>query len=102
MITMKTGSKSPVRFVFSDDVSETTITIQADDASDAIRAKLQRVLELEEPGVRARIQSTGLVNPSEARAPFTAADRAATEARLAQAQPQGWGKDVNIEELPEF
>ncbi|MGN6128503.1 MAG: hypothetical protein ACTHON_18245 [Humibacter sp.] len=54
MITMKVGSgaKAPVRFVFSDDVSETTVTLQGDDDSATVVAKLQRVLELEGASAR--------------------------------------------------
>lgn len=101
MITMKTGSKTPVRFIFSDDVSETTITIAPDDDSGAIAAKLQRVLELE--GVALPTAPPAPVAPGVTLANiFTPADRAATEVRLAQAQPQGWGADVDVEKLPEM
>lgn len=99
MITMKTGSKTPVRFVFSDDVSETTITIQTDDDSDIIAAKLQRVLELE--GGYTTVVVDGMRTQPYAEAAFTPADRAAYEERMTQAQPLGWGEGVDIESLPE-
>jgi hypothetical protein len=105
MITMKTGSRAPVRFVFSDDVSETTITIQADDDSAAIAAKLQRVLDLEKPHTYAAILATGAVGANAFRAPespaFTPADRAAEEARLAGVQPMGWTEHADLDSLPE-
>lgn len=98
MITMKTGSKAPVRFTFSDDVSETTITIAPDEESGSIAAKLQRVLELE--GVRPASAIQGMAASMVPQALL--ADRAATEERLAQVQPQGWSKNVDIEQLPEM
>lgn len=97
MITMKTGSKTPVRFVFSDSVSETTINIQPDDPSDTIKAKLQRVLELE--GYAAAPQRAP--EPVSLGTLFTPADRAAYDERMTQAQPSGWGEGVDIESLPE-
>jgi len=100
MITMKTGSKAPVRFVFSDDVSETTITIQTDDPSEVVAAKLRRVLELE--GVTAGAMLLNNVKERLAQTPeFTPADRAAYDERMTQAQPLGWGEGVDIESLPE-
>lgn len=104
MITMKVGSgaKAPVRFVFSDEVSETTVTLYQDDPPEVIRAKLQRVLELE--GYAATPQR--LPAPISAAQPpveptFTPADRAATEARLQDAQAMGWNGDMDIDKLPE-
>lgn len=100
MITMKTGSKTPVRFIFSDDVSETTVTVQPDDSSEDIAAKLQRVLELEGVALPTVLPARMISVPA---APvFTAADRAATEERLKQAQPMGWGEDTDVENLPEY
>lgn len=96
---MKTGSKTPVRFTFSDDVSETTITIAPDDESGVIAAKLQRVLELEGVALPSAPQARMVSVPAQPE--FTAADRAATEARLKAANPQGWGEGVDIENLPE-
>lgn len=99
MITMKAG-KAPVKFVFSDDVSETNIIIQPDDPSDIIKAKLQRVLELEDAkSVPDFVKTAGAVL---ATGHFTPADRAATEQRLKAASPMGWGEGVDIEDLPEM
>lgn len=99
MITMKTGGRTPVRFVFSDDVSETTVTIQPDDPPDEIAAKLRRVLELE--GMRAPSLPPGVPAYAAPDVQFTPADRAATEERLKAASPMGWGEGVDIEDLPE-
>lgn len=97
MITMKSG-KVPVKFVFSDDVSETVITVFSDDPSEVIAAKLQRVLELE--GYAATPQRAP--EPVTLGTLFTPADRAAQDERMAQAQPMGWGEDTDIEQLPEM
>jgi hypothetical protein len=43
-------NKTPVRFEWTDQLSETSVHISPDDDSDTIRAKLQRVLELETGG----------------------------------------------------
>jgi hypothetical protein len=101
MITMKTGSKAPVKFVFDDGISETTVVVSPEESSKAIATKLQRVLELE-----------GVILPPAPPAPesqvtlkniFTPADRAAMDQRMQQAQQglNGWNGNVNIEDLPE-
>lgn len=103
MITMKVGSgaKAPVRFVFSDDVSETTVTLYQDDPPDVVRAKLQRVLELE-GGMPSPAPQAPVTPPAAPQEPtFTPADRAATEARLQDAQAMGWNGDIDIDKLPE-
>ena len=101
MITMKTGSKTPVRFVFSDLISETTITIQPDDESADIAAKLRRVLELE-GGHTAVIQNSRHLPPPAPVPVFTPADREATEARVRATEESlnGWNA-VDIDALPE-
>lgn len=99
MITMKTGSKTPVRFVFSDDVSETTITIQPDDDSRTVAAKLQRVLDMEH-GTGGYVSPPHLI-PTALQTDFTPADRAEYEQRLLEARPMGWGEGVDIDSLPE-
>lgn len=117
MITMKTGSKTPVKFIRADDVSETVITVFTDDPSDVIAAKLQRVLELEGGyttvvvnGVRtqpytepdARIDWDNPPQPApNVGTRFTPADRAAYDERLKGAQAMGWGEDIDIDSLPE-
>jgi len=98
MITMKTGSKTPVKFTFSDDVSETVITVFSDDPSEVIAAKLQRVLELE--GYAATPQRAPLPIAS-GEPSFTPADRAAYDERLERAGVMGWGEDIDIDSLPE-
>lgn len=89
MITMKTGAKGPVRFVFSDKVSETTVTLQSDDDSATVVAKLQRVLELEGGAAAARLLALGAPPaPGEfTREPLF--DAAGAEAAVT-AQPIGW------------
>lgn len=101
MITMKTGSKTPVRFTFEDGVSETTVTLQPDDDSGTLAAKMRRVLELE-GGQTAAIQNSRFLPPAAAldQPEFTAADRAATEARLKAVSPLGW-ETANTDLLPE-
>jgi hypothetical protein len=88
MITMKVGggAKAPVRFVFSDDVSETTVTLQGDDNSATIVAKLQRVLELEGGQVTARAVAAFAAQPPEFGPLF---DAAGAEKEVT-AQPVGW------------
>ena len=99
MITMKTGSKTPVRFVFSDDVSETTINIQPDDPSDTIRAKLQRVLDMEAGGgLPVRQPGAALSAAKETFEPLW--DAAEAEKRLAAQQTVGW-ETADLDALPE-
>jgi hypothetical protein len=102
-MALKLTGRNPARFEFDDGVSQTVVIIQPNDEPDAVRAKLQRVLELEEPHARAALQATGLVSPDALRPAepeFTAADRAAMDAQLAKTQPLGWGAQP-VEELPE-
>jgi hypothetical protein len=99
VITLR--SRNPVRFEFSDGISETSVTVQPDDDSGTIAAKLRRVLELE-GGYTAAIQNSRFLPPAAApEAPaFTPADRAATEERLAKADAMGW-ESTNVDTLPE-
>lgn len=99
MITMKTVSKTPVKFTFSDDVSETVITVFSDDPSDIIAAKLQRVLELE--GGYTTVVINGVRTQPYTEPSFTPADRAAYDERLKGAGVMGWGEDIDIDSLPE-
>jgi hypothetical protein len=100
MITMKTGSKAPVKFVFDDGISETTVVVSPEESPKAIVAKLQRVLELEGAASAGRANPRPQVAPEN---PFTPADRAAMDQRMQQAQAglNGWNENVNIEDLPE-
>jgi hypothetical protein len=99
MITMKTGSKAPVKFIFDDGISETTVIVSPEESPKAIAAKLQRVLELEGVALPTAppAQQVTLGNI------FTPADRAATEERMREAQRglNGWNEHVNVEDLPE-
>lgn len=45
MLTLK--NKTPVRFEWADALSETAVILSPDDDSDTIRAKLERIIELE-------------------------------------------------------
>lgn len=104
-MALKLTGRNPARFEFDDGVSQTVVVIQVDDTPDVVRAKLQRVLELEEPHARAALLATGQVSPNAFRAPaepeFTPADRAAMDARLAQTQPMGWTEGADFDDLPE-
>jgi len=98
-MTLKLAGRNPAKFIFDDGVSETTVTIQPDDEPDSVRAKLQRVLELEGPMVpMAEIQ--GLLELREQPPVFTPADRQATEDRLKAASPLGW-ETADLDSLPE-
>ncbi len=103
-MALELAGKNPAKFIFNDGVSETTVTIQPDDPPDTVRAKLQRVLELEQgPGLPARQPGAALA-AAMAQPQFTPADRAAEEARLAAVQTSGWneGLEDGIENLPEY
>lgn len=96
-MALKLAGRNPAKFEYNDGVSETTVTVQPDDDADTVRAKLQRVLELEggSPALPVRVPGASLA-PT-----FTPADRAATEERLKGAQPMGWSEDADMENLPE-
>jgi hypothetical protein len=100
-MALKLAGRNPAKFEFTDGVSETTVTVQPDDPPEAVRAKLQRVLELE--GVAPPAQPLpGLTAPAPADPVVLAAERAATEARLARASStMGWGEDADLDNLPE-
>lgn len=98
-MALKLAGKNPAKFEFGDEVSQTVVTIQPDDEPDVVRAKLQRVLELE-GGMQ--VPFVPLAAPLAPGAPvFTPADRAALEADLAKAQPMGW-ETTDTETLPEY
>lgn len=97
MITLR--SKTPVRFEFSDGVSETTVTLALDDDTDALRAKLQRVLDLEAGGgLPLRQPGAALQAARESFEPLY--DSAEAERRLTAQGPMGWN-DVDLDKLPE-
>lgn len=103
-MALELAGKNPAKFIFNDGVSETTVTIQPDDTPDAVRAKLQRVLELEAPQ---RLGAAVAAGVRDMQAPpvaaFTPADRAAEEARLKGVTTHGWNEDAgdDLAELPE-
>lgn len=98
MITLKTSNKNPIRFIFSDLISETTVTISPDDDSGEIAAKLQRVLELENAQrLPYRQPGAALTAAKEEFEPLL--DVAAAEAAV-KAQPVGW-ESFDVEDLPE-
>lgn len=107
MITMKTGSKTPVRFIFTDGISETTVTISPDEPSEDIAAKMRRVLELERPHEAARLMVTGAIGPDVLRPAaeppeFGPLFDAAGAEQAVTAQPVGWERVVaeGDEDLP--
>lgn len=86
MLTLR--SKTPVKFEFDDGVSQTTVILQPDDESDAIRAKLQRVLDLEDSqGLPVRQPGAAL---AAAREDFGPLFDAAGAEEAVKAQPVGW------------
>lgn len=99
-------NKTPVKFTWSDALSESNVVVSPDDDSDTIAAKLQRVLELE----GGRPAGAGVVDALVAmrqQAPvFTPTDREAMDARLEGVKVMGWNEDAaaggGLEELPEI
>lgn len=103
-MALKLAGRNPARFEFDDGVSQTTVTVQPDDDAGTVAAKLRRVLELE-GGLRGVLQNARYLPPA---APpetpvFTAADRAAVNTAMTQAQQAlstGW-ESVDLDKLPE-
>jgi hypothetical protein len=101
-MVLRLAGRNPARFEFDDGVSQTTVTVQPDDDADTVRAKLQRVLELEGGPQPALVFPPGVRAPAAPGAPvFTPADRAAENARLASVQTSGWTEDADFDNLPE-
>lgn len=99
-MALKLAGRNPAKFEFDDGVSQTVVTIQPDDEPDAVRAKLQRVLELEGATIwtlPVRQPGAALMAAKEEFGPLI--DTAAAEAAV-MAQPVGW-EQYDIEELPE-
>ena len=95
-------SKTPVKFEFSDGVQVTTVTVAADEESEVIAAKLQRVLDLEAG------QGLPVRQPGAARAAIETEfpelfDSAAAEAEALKRQKIGWEalSSDSVEDLPE-
>lgn len=100
MLTLR--SKTPVRFEWSDKLSETTVTLSPDDDSETIQAKLQRILSLEDSqGLPVRQPGAALAAAVLADFP-PLFDASALEAELAsQGGALGWSTPVDIDTLPE-
>jgi len=106
-MALELAGRNPAKFTYKDGVSETTVTIQPDDDPDTVRAKLQRVLELEGTPAGLTVQQALEVRQQLLRAEvpptFTPADRAAEDARMAGVQTMGWNDDAGdgMADLPE-
>lgn len=99
-MALKLTGRNPARFEFDDGVSQTIVVIQPDDSPDVVRAKLQRVLELENATIWTlpyRQPGAALSAAKEEFEPLL--DVAAAEAAV-KAQPVGW-ESFDVEELPE-
>lgn len=107
-MALKLAGRNPAKFIFDDGVSETTVTITPDDEPGAVRAKLQRVLELENgpAAPKALVFPPGVRAPLPADPAFTPTDREAMDARLEGVKVMGWNEDAaaggGLEELPEI
>jgi hypothetical protein len=94
-MAVKLTGRNPARFEFNDGVSQTTVIIQPDDPPDIVRAKLQRVLELEDAqGLPVRQSVAAPAAPYVREELF---DAAGAEAAV---QRNGW-EAADIESLPE-
>jgi hypothetical protein len=101
-MALKLTGRNPARFEFDDGVSQTIVVIQPDDQPDAVRAKLQRVLDLEdaqELPARLPVRQPGAVLAAAKEEFEPLLDVAAAEAAV-KAQPVGW-ESFDVEELPE-
>lgn len=95
MLTLK--NKTPVRFEWTDALSETAVILSPDDDSDTIRAKLERIIQLE-AGLPVRRPGAAL---AAAQAEFPELFDA--EGAEAQAAKVGWSALADDpESLPEY
>jgi hypothetical protein len=100
-MALRLAGRNPARFEYDDGVSQTIVVIAPDDEPDTVRAKLQRVLELEGHILAEWATPAHPPGARSAEAPtFTPADRAATEERLAKAETMGW-ESTDVDALPE-
>lgn len=103
-MALKMSGRNPAKFEWTDDVAETTVTIQPDDTSEVIQAKLQRVLDLEAgQGLPIRAPGAALMAAKETFEPLI--DAVAAERRVAAQGAMGWNADLtdgDIESLPEY
>lgn len=99
MLTLK--NKTPVRFEWTDDLSETAVILSPDDDSETLRNKLQRVLELETgqplpmrvPGAALKAVETDFPELF---------DAAGAEAQAAKVGWEGLAEGDEAENLPEY
>jgi hypothetical protein len=99
-MALRLTGRNPARFEFDDGISQTIVVIQPSDKPDAVRAKLERVLELENATIwtlPVRQPGAALAAAKEEFEPLL--DVAAAEAAV-KAQPVGW-ESFDVEELPE-
>lgn len=92
-------SKTPVKFLWSDALSETAVVLSPDDDDMTLRDKLQRVLELSGDRLPVRQPGAALAAAQVEFPPLW--DAEAAEAALAK--KTGWEglADIDIEDLPE-
>lgn len=92
-------SKTPVKFLWSDSLSETAVILSPDDDSETLRDKLQRVLELTGEVLPTR-QPGAALTAAQAEFPplFPAAE---AEAAVLAQQALGWSEDMDLDALPE-
>lgn len=94
-------SKTPVKFEFTDGLSETTVSLQPDDDTETVRAKLQRVLDLEAGQGLPTRQPGAALQAAQAEFP-PLYDAQAAEAALAAKGAMGWDEtELDIDTLPE-
>lgn len=99
MLTLR--SKTPIKFEFSDGVQETTVTIAPDEDSEALRAKLERVLELEAgQALPARRPGAALAAAVAEFEPLL--DIASMETQATKVGWEALADDTDIENLPEY
>lgn len=93
--------KTPVNFEFSDGIQVTTITIAQDEESESLRAKLQRVLELEAgQGLPVRAPGAALAAAQTEFPPLFDAEGA--EAKAAKVGWEALAEGDGAETLPEY
>lgn len=92
-------TKNPVKFQWTDALSETAVVLSPDDDSDTIAAKLRRILDLEAGGgLPVRQPGAALAAAKEDFGPLF--DAAAAEQQLMARQKTGW-EALAVEDLPE-
>lgn len=99
MLSLK--NKTPVRFEWTDALSETAVVLSPDDDSDTIRAKLERIIELEAgQALPVRVPGAALRAAKEDFEPLFDAEGA--EALAAKVGWEALADDTDVENLPEY